>query len=378
MISAEVIWDSGQCGGLAEDWASIDQIGLCEPSTSLAWARALAATHVQASDIAFVVSLRSAGRVVGLVPGIIRREYVAGTVAVNAMYPLCDLTTFHSDILRASDQPGLVTAFMEAVAALPGQWDVLRFGRLIESGPIARQFAEYLAGSRLAHRIRCEQPSFFLELGESYEQFLAGRSAKFRNHLRRKARQLAAAGRLQILRAGRDLDVEEAYRHLLSIEERSWKHAHGTAVSAVPHQREFYRLLCDGLADRGQLHMLLMFLDDTPIAYDLGIVVADRYSYLKTSFVEGMRRFSPATVLRARLVEALIAEGVRSLDFPAEPYLWEKQWTETQRWHASVLVFNRTPKALLYRFLVRAREVFRRAQDTRTVVYTDPRARMEV
>ena len=374
MISAEVIWNSGQDARFAETWADLDAIGLCEPNTSLEWTHALLSTHVKGSDVVFVVVLRSAGQVVGIVPGIIRREYVAGTLAINAMYPLCDLTTFHSDILRTSDQAGLVAAFMGAMVALPRRWDILRFGRLLESGSIALQFANYLAGSGVAYRIRREQPSYFLGLGETYEQFLKGRSAKFRNHLRRKSRQLAAAGRLQVLRAGLNLGVEQAYRHLLTIEERSWKHAHGTAISAAPHQREFYRLLCDGSSDRGRLHLMLMYLDDTPIAYNLGITAADRYSYLKTSFDEGLRRFSPATVLRARLVEALIAEGVRSLDFPAEPYQWEEQWADTLRWHVSVLVFNRTPRALLYRILVRMRDVWRRSPDGRVVEYTDPRS----
>jgi CelD/BcsL family acetyltransferase involved in cellulose biosynthesis len=120
---------------------------------------------------------------------------------------------------------------------------------------------------------------------------------------------------------------------------------------------------------------MLMYLDDTPIAFNLGITVSDRYSYLKTSFNERLRRLSPATILRAHLVEALIAEGIRSLDFPAEPYQWEEQWTDKLRWHVSVLVFNRTPRALLYRFMVRMRDLSRRSPDSRSVKYPEPRTK---
>ena len=59
-----------------------------------------------------------------------------------------------------------------------------------------------------------------------------------------------------------------------------------------------------------------MYLDDRPIAFNLGITAGDRYSYLKTSFDEELRPLSPATVLRARLVESLCAEGLQHLDFP--------------------------------------------------------------
>jgi CelD/BcsL family acetyltransferase involved in cellulose biosynthesis len=275
--------------------------------------------------------------------------------------------------LRASDQEGVVADLFEAVGKLPCRWDVLRIGRLLESSPIAEEFIKFLAGSGLAHRIRREQPSFLLSLDHGYDGFLASRSPKFRNYLRRKTRKLEAAGRLEVRRAGHDVAVEEAYGHLLEIEARSWKHANGSAISDRPRQREFYRLLCEGASRSGRLHLMVMYLDDRPIAFNLGITAGDRYSYLKTSFDEELRPYSPATVLRARLVESLCAEGIRSLDFPAEPYRWEEQWTDRLRWHCSVLAFNRTPMGLLYRLLVRLQDVLRPARTETNVNYVDPR-----
>jgi CelD/BcsL family acetyltransferase involved in cellulose biosynthesis len=291
---------------------------------------------------------------------------------VATLYPLCELTPAHSDILRSSDRSDIVPAFFEALGTLPYRWDVLRFGRLLEAGTIGRQIAEYLPHSGFQHRIRREHLCFMLELGPTYDQFLADRSAKFRSYLRRKTRQLEAAGQIKVLMAGRDMSVDEAYDDLLSIEERSWKHKHGTAISAVPHQRQFYRLLCDGAVRSRRLHLILMYLNDVPIAFNLGIKVADRYSYLKTSFDEGMRRLSPATVLRARLVEALISEGVRQLDFPGQPYQWEEQWTDVTRPRMSVLVFNRTPLAGLYRLVVGLRDLLRHSGDGNGIRVADP------
>lgn len=373
MIDAELIWDFRQNGTLADEWAALDDIGLCEPSTSLEWTRALLATRVAESDTVFAVALRSAGSLVAIVPAIIRCERVMGLLDIATVLLLSDISNTHSDVLRTHDRPEIVAAFVEALAMLPCRWDILRIGRLLESSPIALQMNEFLVHSNLAHRIRREQPSFCLDLEPSYEQFLAARSAKFRNYLRRKARQLDTAGQVKILLAGRDLSVDVAFDHLLFIEERSWKHAHGTAISAVPHQREFYRLLCKGAASRGRLHLTLMYLDDVPIAFNFGIMSADRYSYLKTSFDESLRRLSPATVLRARLVETLISEGIQCLDFPAEPYQWEEQWTDKLRWHVSVLIFNRTVRAVVYRLLVGLRDLSRRPRDAKGVHYVDPR-----
>jgi CelD/BcsL family acetyltransferase involved in cellulose biosynthesis len=374
VITAQIAWDLRQLGPVADEWAALDGLGRCEPFTSLAWTQALLAAHVDQSETAFAVVLRSNGEALAIIPAVIRTERLLGSLDIATLYLLCDLTTSHSDILRSSDQEGIITAFFESIAALPTRWDILRISRFLEGATMLGQMSDYLASSGLAHRIRREQPSFVLDLAQSYDQFLAARSGKFRNYLRRKARQLEAAGRIEVRRAGQDLSVGEAYDHLLTVEQRSWKQAHGTAISAVPRQREFYRTLCLGAARAGRLHLMLMYLDDTPIAFNLGITAADRYSYLKTSFDETFRTLSPATVLRSRLVETLITEGFRSLDFPAEPYQWEEQWTDELRWHSSVVVFNRTPRATLYRGLMGLRKLSRRSRDDDDMVrYIDPR-----
>ena len=71
-----------------------------------------------------------------------------------------------------------------------------------------------------------------------------------------------------------------------------------------------------------------MYLDGRPIAFNLGLVHGACYYYLKTSYDQALNQAGAATVFRARLVERLMAEGVRVLDFPGAPYQWEEQWAD--------------------------------------------------
>jgi CelD/BcsL family acetyltransferase involved in cellulose biosynthesis len=361
-------------GPEAEEWTALDVAGLCEPNTSLYWTRALLAGHVLPEDKPFTWLLSDGERSVAIVPAVIRRERVAGVMPVQMIRLVADLSTAHSDVLRASDADGMVAELLVALRQLPWPWDVLRIGNLLECNPIAGQLRSFLPVSGFGHRIRREQPSYYLDLPATYDRFLASRSSKFRNYLRRKTRQLEAMGRLEVRRAGRDLDVMHGYRDLLTVEERSWKQAHGTAITSIPRQREFYRLLCMGAARCGRLHLQVMYLDGRPIAFDLGLTAADRYSYLKTSFDESLRPASPATVLRARLVENLIKEGFRCVDFPAEPYEWEQQWSSGVRWHSSFLVYNWTLGGQAYRALTKIRRREQPAPDPDRVRHVDPRA----
>jgi CelD/BcsL family acetyltransferase involved in cellulose biosynthesis len=375
VTAADVIEGVPLTGPLVEEWLALDSVGLCEPNNSHEWAQALLATHVEATDRLFTVTLRDAGRLVAIVPAVVRRESLLGVAGVATLRLLADLSTSHSDILRVPDCGDVAVPLLSALTRLTPRWDLFRVGNLLETNPVGEQLCAALDASGYAWRGRREQPSYFHELEGSFDAYLRGRSAKFRNYLRRKTRQLGSMGRLEVRMAGHDQPVDHAYRDLLAVDQRSWKHEHGTAITAVAHQREFYRRLCEGAASRGRLHLLLLYLNDRPIAYDLGLTLADRYYYLKTSFDESLRAASPATVLRARLIEMLIADGVRSIDFPAEPYRWEDQWADRLRWHASILVFNRTVRGHMLRALVGARDRLRPPAESQRVRHVNPRTK---
>lgn len=372
-MQVEVFRDRQQLLALATDWERLFRGGRCEPSTSLEWTRALLDTHLHAGDRVIVFVLRDADRVFGIVPACIRRDRLFGPIGVFTLSPVSELYNTHSDLLRDSDRADACAALVRALAGLPERWDLFRMSRLLESGPLTRMLPDALASAGLRFRVRREQPSYVLDLAGGYDAYLGARSAKFRNHLRRRSRQLQAAGRVEFRRAGRELGLEDAWRDLLAVEERSWKHAHGTAISAIPAQREFYRRLCESALLRGSLHLTFLYLDGRPIAFNLGLVQDGRYCYLKTSFEEGRRHLNPATVLRAMLIESLIADGLRQVDFAAEPYQWEAQWTDGLRWHCSLLAFNRTPQALMFRGLARVSDLFRPESGDR-VRHADPRA----
>jgi CelD/BcsL family acetyltransferase involved in cellulose biosynthesis len=214
---------------------------------------------------------------------------------------------------------------------------------ILESHEIVRHFADALVRRPLAGLVRDGHASYFLELPTSFDEYLAARSSKFRNHLKRVERKVAGESEASVTDYAVADEVDRAYDLLLEIERASWKHEHGTAISAVPHQVGFYRELCRGAAARGRLHLQVLSFGGRPAAYNLGYICNSTYFYLKTSYVEAWRQLGVATWLRAYLIRSLIDRRLRYMDFPAEPYEWERQWTETVHWHKKVALFNVTP-----------------------------------
>lgn len=373
--SLEVETVAGLPGGdaLVAAWEELYAAGHHEPSTSLEWSRALLQTHVLAEDRVFTVVVREGGRVIAIAPVVIQRERLLGPFEVVTLTPLSEKYRTHSDVLGECDRPEVIGALFGAFDALPCAWDFFRVGRVLESGRLAAGLKGFLGLARLKRRVRREFPSFQIPLTGNYESFLAARSSKFRNYLRRKLRQIEELGKIEILRVGHGLDLDKALDDLLAVDQRSWKHAHGTAITAVPRQQVFYRSVAEESHRRGQLHLTIMYLDGRPIAFNLGLLQGDRYYYLKTSYDETLRQVGVATVFRARLVESLIGDGVKWLDFPGEPYQWEEQWTDEFRWHESFLVFNRGTHAFLCWMAIALRDLFQRRSRGEGIRYVNPR-----
>jgi CelD/BcsL family acetyltransferase involved in cellulose biosynthesis len=119
----------------------------------------------------------------------------------------------------------------------------------------------------------------------------------------------------------------------------------------------------------------LLYLDEKPVAYDLGVVTNGCFYYLKTSYDQEYRSLSPSTVLRSRVIESAIRAGLSYFDFPAEPYSWERQWADEARWHKSLLVFSRRVRARTAATLLAVRERRKSIPSERIIDYADARAR---
>ena len=342
-----------------------------EVSTSFEWTDALLATHLEPLDRFILLVLEDSERVLGLLPLVIRETKRYG-MSIRRLFPISEIYNTHSDILLRAVSDEIAHTLLKNLFALNVKWDIFRMDRLVRTGPLLSALHRALSVLPADYRTDNHEPSFFVRLGDSYEAYLKKRSSKFRNHLKRTEKKMTAKGRLAFTKLRSPETVASAYDTLLDIETRSWKHPHGTAITSVQKQRRFYQMLCESTHKRAWLHLSFLTLADQPIAYNLGLVTNSRYAYLKTSYDEQLRPLSPSTILRARLIEDLISQKVDVLDFPAEPYEWERQWTDDVQWHTTLLVYNKTPVAKLTRAYNSLRRILTRRTDATKLRYHDP------
>jgi CelD/BcsL family acetyltransferase involved in cellulose biosynthesis len=371
MITAEVLPASQGLEALRAPWDQLFKDDGREPSLSWSWSSAIMRNHLAGNADWFTMVLRRDRRPAAIVPMQVTRQRALG-IELVMLQPIQERNNTHTDLLMSAD-PELIRAWLDELNRLPLRWDILNLSRVLEGSPLLGALQKALAQRGQPHRARLEQPSYYLPLPSSFEEYLASRSGKFRNYLKRAEKKLEAAGEVSFELVDSRADVGARFEEMLTIERGSWKHAHGTAISAVAHQSGFYRDLCAGAREAGMLHLSFLRLEGVPLAYNLGVVVGGRYYYLKTSYLESWREHGVATIGRARLIRHLIESGCREFDFPAEPYEWEKQWADEVRWHRSLLVFRKGLRGRLLS-LATALHDARRGARRREIVFTDARA----
>jgi len=348
MIQFEIIQEKGRIQEYREYWNRLFDSGKFEFTTSFEWTQALLSTHLE-KDTFLLIVFRDTEEILGIVPMVINQIKKYG-VSLSNLFPISDYyNNFHSDLLFKNVTEELIKTFITSLFSLGYKWDVFRISRFIETNPILDCIERFLKESSIRYEIKREEPSFFLSLDGTYNDYLKKRSYNFRKYIKKQIKKLTRdISHVEFVKHQNFNNFPDAYNQVLYIEKESWKHKHGTAISSTEKSNNFYRILCESASEREWLHLFILLLNNEPAAYNIGFVKDKKYFYLKTSFNEKFREVSPSSILRAKLIEELIREGIKEIDFFAEPYEWQRRWAEELRWHKSLLIYNKTYKAKLF------------------------------
>lgn len=347
--TAEVVTAQPDISAFEEAWQALFAARPCEPSTSFEWTQAMLRHHLTSSDRFRLLRISGGGATRALLPLVVRPAALLGQ-SVAVLSPISEWYGTHGDVLATSLDEAMATAIVNSLPALDVVWDTFRLSRLPANAGVARLVARAAARAGFPCALRPARDYHYLDLPPTFDAYIAGRTPKFRRYLRKVARDHDAAGRVTITRHATPDEFVEGYAAVLHIERASWKQAAGTAITAVPHQEGFYRDMGREAARSGRAYLQILWLDDEPVAHNLGYLLGGSFFYLKSSYDARFEALSPSTLLRTHLMRELIERGAHTVDFLAT-YAWERQWTETVARQDSIVLYNRTAKGRLLRLL---------------------------
>lgn len=338
---------------IRDEWHALYQRGGRELSLSYAWSHAVASAYGAPGDRIRTIAVRRGAALVGVLPLITRRA----RRSFCHLTPLAEEHNTHSDWLVAEPSTELADAFVQGLIEAGVAWDRFRMSRVLEHNALLPHFVAALRGRGIRVLLRPELPSYVMRLPHTYAEYLAARSAKFRNHLKRVQRKIdARQADVTVLVGDRSASgFSAAFARILAIEQASWKDTHEWAMVPDSAPTKFWREVCENAWAEGRVHVQFLAIDGRPAAYNLGYIVGGEYAYLKTTVCDEFRDLGAATFLRARLVEDLIDRGIQLVDFPGEPYDWERQWTAELRRHVMLTAYSGTARSRVLEWLERLR-----------------------
>lgn len=371
MISFEIVEEPDKIKEYHPKWDELFNSREFEASLSLDWTEALVKTHLEGARY-FLIVLRDSTGILGIVPLCIREIKKHG-LSLSTLIPISEYFNTHSDLLLSNSSEELTEVLLRALSNLNYRWDVFRMNRFVETSPVLNQIACNLKnGAAFNFEIRRAEPSFFIQLGNSYNDYLEKKSSNFRYKLKNVAKKMHATGDVAFSSTRDFRDFSEAYDIILSIERNSWKHKHGTAITSSEKQREFYRVLGQSAFNKGWLRLCILSLNHEPIAFEMGLVKGKKYYGVHGSYDEKFKKENPGTMLLARFIEDLIRDGIEEYDWFGEPFEFQSRWTDKFRWHKSLLIYNNTLKARLF-FIFNALKDKLITDEKEQIVLRDPR-----
>lgn len=301
-LELETISRADDFARLAQEWDPLVR-AMPRPSPFLlhAWLNTWLRHYGDGAELTVHLARRE-GRLVAALPLLVRRHLGLRTARF-----LGGRQSALGDLLLAPGEDGATAAALAArVQASADLIDVYGL-------PTRSRLAETL-GPAMDVIQRVEAP--VLDLTPGWETVYAAKtSSKKRNLHRRRRRQLAELGRLEVVVA-RDLQelrpaLEDAFRlHALR-----WDGRPDGSGFATPVGRQFQREAIAALADLEVPRIVLLRLDGRAVAFHYYFAFEARMYVHRLAFDPALGRFSPGLVNTLDTIEAAADEGLTRVEF---------------------------------------------------------------
>jgi CelD/BcsL family acetyltransferase involved in cellulose biosynthesis len=262
-----------------------------------------------------ILTARANGDLVGIMPTAVRdAQYTRMMPRVLEFLGSGMIGSDYLDvIILPGREPEVVRAFGEQLNQLNL---VLHLSQLKRGYSAARE----LAGQLQRHRWTAAETKInvcpFIKLTDhNWESYLATLSSSQRYNFNRRLRNLMKSPGMRLECVQSPGDAQRALDLVISLHRKRWG-SRGTSEAfqtdaVVAFHREFVELA----ADRGWLRLLILRLEDQPVAALYGLRYGETFYFYQSGFDPAYTKQSVGLVVMGLAIKAAIEEGVAEYDF---------------------------------------------------------------
>ncbi len=279
------------------------------------------------------------GDLVGLAPFYRCREAVRPAGSLRVLRFLGTGTGGTSTSLSIVAQRGLegavIRRVLDALSDLRAQWDMLDLHLMPEEWHSVGVLVQELT-VRGWLRSDLREHHGVVVFPATYEAYLASLSKRMRTELPYEHRRLLKAFGVELRRVETEADLQRGLTDLIRLNTQRWQDRGEAGSFAVEEKRVLAAEFARRFFARGWLDFWVLDLNGKPAAMEFAFRIDGVFYPLWVALDTDYRDYSPGAVLKALIIERLIADGVRVYEFMqgGEPY--KARWGTQARKYVNV------------------------------------------
>jgi CelD/BcsL family acetyltransferase involved in cellulose biosynthesis len=302
-----------------------------------AWWRSFGNGHL------FIVALYDSSDLVGLAPLYITNKTAGSTLNLNILRFLGD-GSGDSDNLEVIARPGyedsVALTLIEFLKQSPGKWQLVDFSTMPAESAVGKRFSRYLNSQDWMTYERMK-PASFVPLPETWPAYFQTLSSEDRNNLIRYRKRLEKRYYARFYRAVTESEVKHCLATMYRLHQRRWQLRGEKGTFAETQRRRFYADISPLFLKRGWLELWALDLDGRTVAVQFAFRYRDQVFQLQEGFDPEYSSDRVGTLLRAHVLEQLIARGIRCYDFLGGEPGYKARWRAVTN-HYTFLQFARS------------------------------------
>jgi CelD/BcsL family acetyltransferase involved in cellulose biosynthesis len=256
-----------------------------------------------------------------------------------------------AQFLFGNEFDACIGAVFDWLAANKDSWDVCGFYEQIAETPAAKAITGGFRGLGCVVSESDQHPCPYIEIRGEFDAYLATRSRKLRQNLRRSKRQLEDHGEVGVEIVSQWPSLDQAIDRFVSLERRSWKRAGNLGVGRNQADDGFYRRLAQSYGAAGDFQMRFLKVGERDVAATFGICFDAVFYSLMIVHDQSFDRCSPGTLLEALELEECFLQGLREYDMLGGYVNNKLRWTSSVRSTVHQHFVQRKPRAMAWYLL---------------------------
>jgi CelD/BcsL family acetyltransferase involved in cellulose biosynthesis len=208
----------------------------------------------------------------------------------------------------------------EHLRTTSSDWDLL----LAQQLPVADGWSQALSG----HVLRRERSPLLTLQWSTWDEYLATRSANFRQQVRRKGRRLTRSHSVRFRLTSSPDQLDRDLSCLFALHAARWGAA--ASIAFAPPRQAFHRDFARRALCRGWLRLWVMEIDDVAVAAWYGFRIGGVESYYQSGRDPRWERESVGLILLAHTVRCALEDGMREYRFLRGGEAYKDRFTDDE------------------------------------------------